>query len=323
MQSGQPQIALYLAEGRPEWADVAPEKLADYASCAIMAIEQDERTPFADFDETDALIALASEACAEQRANFDTAMGSYLVENGYFSTSEEARDQFTLLRAMAFIGAITNRFDNDTGSLSPASTYFVSRLPLLYTTTQGEDEYAADSGAASTPICSEMCIMADSQEFLSDITSRPRPEWARIMITQMPPYASCGVRVISASGATLYEDFDETDRLFDRAFVECAEERTAFDKAVRAKVLDDGVFENAAQADAQIAPLRAMLFGARMADIFDTQSGLDSPGDRYAASRFPEFYNSFQKRRLGVPATKPPPPITLTPAPSASPETKD
>ncbi len=170
--------------------------------------------------------------------------------------------------------------------------------------------YAPTTQAAYDPVCSEICIMAKSQDFLLEVTSEKRPAWARIILVEMPPYAACGVGSISQSGITLYADFDETDRVFERAFVECADERAALDEKVTAQLLTDGIFASAEDADAQTVPLRAMLFALKMSDVFDP-GGLGSPADRYAESRFPEFYYGFLGRRGGpkipAPPSSPPP----------------
>lgn len=162
-----------------------------------------------------------------------------------------------------------------------------------------------DTTSAQGEICSEMCIMAQSQDYLIEITSRSRPAWARVMLEEIAPYTVCGVRVISASGIAMYDDFDATDRAFDLAYTGCAQERAAFDERVRTQLLGEGVFDTAEEADAQIAPLRAMLFGVKMSSIFDA-GGVNSKGDQYAASRFPEFYETFQSRPVRTPTPPPP-----------------
>lgn len=198
---------------------------------------------------------------------------------------------------------------------------------LLAITLYGMSPLAAapqdDSTSAQAKVCSEMCIMAQSQDFLVAITSRRRPAWARTILMEIPDYAACGVKVISDSGKTLYADFDETDALFDAAYAECADERAAFDDTVREKLLADGVFETAEEADAQMIPLRAMLFGAKISDIFGGEGNVGSPADNYAASRFPEFYTAFQSRRNAPPVMPLPepvePPLMPRPAPEIEP----
>ena len=169
---------------------------------------------------------------------------------------------------------------------------------------------AEDAAGAN---CSEVCIMQREQAAIAELMNNERPKWAITLFREMDDYIACGEKSFAKGSLVAFENFDEIDSRFDRAAVDCSDERYAVTAVMTAEFLKDGTFPQVDEASANVERTRAMAFAFSMVDKFgSTRRG--SAAEKYAESRFPKLVAA--TRRPGTPPRATPP---VAPAPAPSP----